>query len=217
MILSKEQIREIIARRVAQEFNDGDIVTLGIGLPTLAANFIPPEKHIFLQSENGIVGSGSILSPEKADSRISDAGGNFVSIQQGGCFFDSLTSFSIIRGGHVNITVLGALQVDEEGNLANWLVPGKMVPGMGGAMDLVVGAQKVIVAMEHTTKGEPKILPKCTLPLTAEKEVDLIITEKCVMKVTPNGLLLTQISPYSSLEDIKATTPASFEIADGIC
>lgn len=214
--LSKERIREIIAKRVAQEFQENDVITLGIGLPTLVANYISEDKHIFLQSENGILGAGGMLSPLEADKRISDAGGNLVSVRNGGCFFDSLTSFSMIRGGHINATVLGGLQVDEEGNLANWLVPGKMVSGMGGAMDLVVGAQRVIVSMEHTAKGEPKILKKCTLPLTAAHEVNLIITEKCVMSVTPHGLVLKEISAYSSLEDIKATTQANFEISSDL-
>lgn len=211
--LSKEFIREIIARRVAKEFHENDVVTLGIGLPTLVANYIPKDMHVFLQSENGILGAGEMLHPQEADKRISDAGGNLVSIRNGGCFFDSLTSFSMIRGGHINVTVLGGLQVDGEGNLANWLVPGKMASGMGGAMDLVVGAQKVIVAMEHTAKGEAKILKKCTLPLTATHEVDLIVTEKCVMSVTPNGLILTEISAYSSLDEIRATTQADFNVS----
>jgi len=147
MQMEKDELRHMIARRVAQEFKDGDVVTLGIGMPTLASNYIPENVHVFLQSENGILGASGILPLEEADFSITDAGGNHVSIGKGGCFFDSLTSFSMIRGGHINTTVLGALQVDEEGNLANWLVPGKIVPGMGGAMDLVVGAQKVIVMM----------------------------------------------------------------------
>ena len=158
MEMDKNELRHLIARRVAQEFKDGDVVTLGIGMPTLASNYIPKDVHVFLQSENGILGASGILPLDQADKSITDAGGNYVSIGAGGCFFDSLTSFSMIRGGHINTTVLGALQVDEEGNLANWLVPGKIVPGMGGAMDLVVGAQKVIVMMEHTAKGAPKIL-----------------------------------------------------------
>ena len=216
MELSKDEIRHLIAKRVAKEFKDGDVITLGIGMPTLASNYIPDDIHVFLQSENGILGACGILPENEADKSITDAGGNYVNICSGGCFFDSLTSFSMIRGGHINTTVLGGLQVDEEGNLANWLVPGKIVPGMGGAMDLVVGAQKVIVMMEHTAKGEPKILKKCTLPLTAQHEVDMIITEKCVMHVTPQGLLLTEISKYSSLEDIKASTQADFKVADDL-
>ncbi len=216
MELTKEEIRHFIAKRVAQEFKDGDVVTLGIGMPTLASNYIPKDIHVFLQSENGILGASGILPLDVADLSITDAGGNYVSISGGGCFFDSLTSFSMIRGGHINTTVLGGLQVDEEGNLANWLVPGKIVPGMGGAMDLVVGAQKVIVMMEHTAKGSAKILKKCTLPLTAEHEVDMIITEKAVFCVTKNGLVLKEISRYSSLEDIKATTEADFQVDENL-
>lgn len=212
MQMDKDELRHMIARRVAQEFKDGDVVTLGIGMPTLASNYIPKDVHVFLQSENGILGASGILPLDKADKSITDAGGNYVSIGAGGCFFDSLTSFSMIRGGHINTTVLGALQVDEEGNLANWLVPGKIVPGMGGAMDLVVGAQKVIVMMEHTAKGMPKILKKCTLPLTAIHEVDMIITEKCVMERASDGLWLKEINHLSTLDEIYATTEANFKV-----
>lgn len=216
MELDKNELRHMIARRVAQEFKDGDVVTLGIGMPTLASNYIPENVHVFLQSENGILGASGILPLEEADKSITDAGGNYVSIGAGGCFFDSLTSFSMIRGGHINTTVLGALQVDEEGNLANWLVPGKIVPGMGGAMDLVVGAQKVIVMMEHTAKGMPKILKKCTLPLTAIHEVDMIITEKCVMERASDGLWLKEINKLSTLDEIYATTEANFKVASDL-
>lgn len=208
MDLTKEQIREIIARRVAKEFHDGDTITLGIGLPTEVANYIPASVHVLLQSENGIIGVGPKADTTNADSRISNAGGTLVTIKEGGAYFDSLLSFGMIRGGHISATVLGALQVDAAGNLANWMIPGKFVPGMGGAMDLVVGARKVIVAMEHTAKGTPKILKKCTLPLTAAGEVDLIITEKGVIEVTPAGLVLREISPYSSKEDIINSTEA---------
>ncbi|MGN1063033.1 MAG: 3-oxoacid CoA-transferase subunit B [Alphaproteobacteria bacterium] len=208
MDLTKEQIREIIARRVAKEFHDGDTITLGIGLPTEVANYIPASVHVLLQSENGIIGVGPKADTTNADSRISNAGGTLVTINEGGAYFDSLLSFGMIRGGHISATVLGALQVDAAGNLANWMIPGKFVPGMGGAMDLVVGARKVIVAMEHTAKGTPKILKKCTLPLTAAGEVDLIITEKGVIEVTPAGLVLREISPYSSKEDIINSTEA---------
>lgn len=216
MEMDKNELRHMIARRVAQEFKDGDVVTLGIGMPTLASNYIPKDVHVFLQSENGILGASGILPLDQADKSITDAGGNYVSIGAGGCFFDSLTSFSMIRGGHINTTVLGALQVDEEGNLANWLVPGKIVPGMGGAMDLVVGAQKVIVMMEHTAKGAPKILKKCTLPLTAINEVDMIITEKCVMERKADGLWLKEINKLSTLDEIYATTEANFKIANDL-
>ncbi len=217
MELSKEQIREYIVRRVAQEFKDGDIVTLGIGMPTEAANFLPENVHISIQAENGIVGCGPNPENGKEDTRITNAGGVNVTILNGGAYFDSSLSFTMIRGGHINKTVLGALQVDEEGNLANYLIPGKFVPGMGGAMDLVIGAQNVIIAMEHCVKdGSPKILHKCTLPLTAVGAVDLIITEKCVIKVEKDGLHLREVSPYSSIEDIRATTEANL-IVDSDC
>lgn len=210
----KNMIKQIIAKRVAQEFNEGDVITLGIGLPTLAANYIDETKHITLQSENGLLGVGKMLDAQTADIHVTNAGGQFVDIVSGGAYFDSFLSFSMIRGGHINATVLGGLQVDQEGNLANWLVPGKLVPGMGGAMDLVVGAQKVIVAMEHTNHGEPKILKKCTLPLTASHEVDMIITEKGVFTCDSSGLTLIEISPYSDLADIRATTDADFKVSD---
>lgn len=215
-MLTKEEIRHRIAKRVAQEFNDGDIVTLGIGLPTLAADYIEEGKHVTLQSENGVIGVGKTPDEANSDERITNAGGKLISLIEGGCYFDSFLSFGMIRGGHINATVLGCLQVDMEGNIANWLVPGKLVPGMGGAMDLVVGAQKVIVAMEHTAKGEPKILKKCTLPLTAIKEVDMIITEKGVFTRDKNGLTLIEISDISSLEDIRQTTEAPFQIAPSL-
>ncbi len=207
--------KTIIAARVAQEFKDGDIVNLGIGIPTLAANFIPPSVQIILQSENGFVG----LMPldGEMDPDCVNAGGKPVSIQPGGAVFDSAMSFAIIRGGHVSATVLGALEVDQEGNLANWMVPGKMVPGMGGAMDLVVGAKKVIVAMEHTAKGDvPKILRQCTLPLTAKQEVDLIVTNLCVFEVTANGLVLTELAPGVTQEQVQAVTEAEFIVADSL-
>ncbi|MEG1451128.1 MAG: 3-oxoacid CoA-transferase subunit B [Cetobacterium sp.] len=216
MELTKEKIREIIAKRVAQEFKDGDVVNLGIGLPTEVANYIPDSIYVALQSENGLIGMGPTPSEAEADCRISNAGGSLVTIAPGGCFFDSFTSFGIIRGGHVDATVLGALQVDEKGNLANWMVPGKMVPGMGGAMDLVVGAKKVIIAMEHTAKGSPKILKNCTLPLTAANEVNLIVTEKGVLEVTDKGLVLKELSPFSSVEDIIATTEATILVDDNL-
>lgn len=216
MELDKKQVREYIAKRVAQELKDGYVVNLGIGLPTLVANYIPADMDVVFQSENGIIGVGSAPAPGEEDKDIINAGGGFVTVLPGAQYFDSCTSFGIIRGGHVDATVLGALQVDEEGNLANWMVPGKKVPGMGGAMDLVVGAKEVIVAMEHTANGQIKILKKCDLPLTAAKEVDLIITEKCVIKVTPKGLVLTEVSPYSSIEDVKATTGAELIIPEDI-
>lgn len=216
MELTKEKIREIIASRVAKEFGEDDVITLGIGLPTEVANYIPHDVHVIFQSENGLLGVGKKASEETKSRHITNAGGVHVEIKQGAAFFDSLLSFTMIRGGHIDATVLGALQVDEEGNLANWLVPGVFAPGMGGAMDLVVGAKKVIVAMEHTAKGEQKILKKCTLPLTAVKEVDLIVTERCVIKVEPYGLVLKEINPMFSLEDITSTISADLIISDDL-
>ena len=212
-VLSKEQTREYIVKRVAQEFRDGDVVTLGIGMPTLAANYIPDNIHISIQAENGIIGCGPKPAEGKEDEHITDAGGNFVTLNAGGCYFDSSLSFIMIRGGHIDKTVLGALQVDEQGNLANYLIPGKFVPGMGGAMDLVVGVKEVIIAMEHNVKdGSPKILKQCTLPLTAMNAVDLIITEKAVIKVEPDGLHLREISPYFTLDEVIASTEANLII-----
>lgn len=217
MELSKEQIREYIVKRVAKEFKDGDIVTLGIGMPTETANYLPEGVHISIQAENGIVGCGPKPEVGKEDFHFTNAGGALVTTLPGGAFFDSALSFTMIRGGHINKTVLGALQVDEKGNLANYLIPGKFVPGMGGAMDLVVGAQNVIIAMEHTVKdGSPKILKKCTLPLTAVGAVDLIVTEKAVIKVMDDGLHLKEVSPYSSIDDIFASTEADL-IVDEDC
>lgn len=216
MELSKEKTREIIAKRVAKELKEGDFVTLGIGLPTEVANYIPHDMHVMFQSENGLIGVGKKATAESCDIKVTNAGGVMVETKPGAAFFDSSLSFTMIRGGHISATVLGALQVDEEGNLSNWLVPGVFAPGMGGAMDLVVGAQKVIVAMEHKAKGEPKILKKCTLPLTAAKEVDMIVTERCVMKVTPHGLVLLEINPQHSIDDIVASVGAHFVVADGL-
>lgn len=212
MELTKEQAQEFIARRVAQEFRNGDVVTLGIGLPTKAVSYLPQDVSIIVQSENGVLGVGTYQDETCRDKHIINAGGVGVTINAGGCFVDSLMSFSMMRGGHIDITVLGALQVDAEGNLANWCIPGKFTPGMGGAMDLVAGTKKLIVAMEHTAKGSPKILKRCTLPLTAVNKVNMIITEKAVFDISPHGLILREISPYSSLEDIRSTTDADFEV-----
>lgn len=210
--MDKEQLQNYIASRVAKELSDGDIVNLGIGLPTRVANFIPENIEVILQSENGFLGLGPTPTAENYDPSIINAGGQPVTILPGGCFFDSATSFGIIRGGHIDVSVLGALQVDEKGNIANYMIPGKMVPGMGGAMDLVTGAKKVIVAMEHTAKGAHKILKECSLPLTAVNAVDLIITEMGVIKVTAEGLKLIEINPEYTVEDIKAATEASLII-----
>jgi acetate CoA/acetoacetate CoA-transferase beta subunit len=208
-------IKTIIAKRVAQEFKDGDVVNLGIGIPTMAADFISPSVHITLQSENGFIGLTALEG--EVDPDCVNAGGKPVSIKLGGAVFDSAMSFAIIRGGHVAATVLGALEVDQEGNLANWVVPGKMVPGMGGAMDLVVGAKKVIIAMEHTAKGgAPKILKKCTLPLTAKNEVDIIITNLCVFEMSKDGLVLTELAPEVTLEQVKAATEAEYTVSKNL-
>src|SRR5690554_3936603 len=214
--MDKAMIREIIAKRVAKELKDGDVVNLGIGLPTLVANYIPEGMDITFQSENGFVGLGPAPEPGKEDKDLVNAGGQPVTINPGGAFFDSAESFLIIRGGHVDATVLGALEVDEKGNLANWMIPGKMVPGMGGAMDLVTGAKRVIVAMNHTAKGNHKILKECTLPLTAVNAVDLIVTEMGVMEVTDKGLVLKEINPEYKVEDVQAATGATLIVADDL-
>lgn len=216
MTLSKEQCREIIAKRVAQEFKHGDVITLGIGLPTEAANYLPEGMHVVIQSENGMLGVGSRDFAVSGQAKITNAGGQPVTAKPGAVFFDTAMSFAIIRGGHVDATVLGALQVDEHGNIANWMIPGSFVPGMGGAMDLLVGSKKVIVAMEHKAKGEPKILKNCTLPLTAAGKVNRIITERAVMDVTPKGLVLKEVNPLFSVDDVINATGANLIIPDGL-
>ena len=208
--------KQIIAKRVAKELKDGQLVNLGIGLPTLVANYIPEGINVTFQSENGMVGMGKGCERGEEDINITNAGGQYVTILPHGAFFDSSMSFGLIRGGHVDMTVLGALEVDQHGNLANWIIPGKLVPGMGGAMDLVTGAKKVIVAMLHTVKGKSKILKNCTLPLTAKGAVDLIVTELGVMEVTKEGLLLKEISPSVTVEEIKNLTDADLIIADDL-
>ena len=207
--------RELIVKRVAKELKDGDVVNLGIGMPTLVANYIPEDMDVTFQSENGFLGLGPAPEAGCEDEYIVNAGAQPVTIKSGGMFFDSATSFAIIRGGHVDVTVLGALQVDEEGNLANWMIPGKMVPGMGGAMDLVVGAKRVIVAMEHTAKGAPKILKKCSLPLTASHQVNTIITEMGVMEVTAKGLELVEIAEGLTVE-VQAATEATLIVSENL-
>ena len=205
--------KTIIAKRVAKEIKDGDFINLGIGIPTMVVNYIPSDMKVVLHSENGFIGLGPTPEPDKADKDISNAGGQPASIVPGGMFFDSAFSFGLVRGGHLDATVLGALQVDSEGNLANWNIPGKMVPGMGGAMDLVVGAKKVILAMEHTAKGNPKILPKCTLPLTASECVDMIVTEMAVFKIENKKMTLIEHAENVTLEDIKAVTTAEYSVS----
>jgi acetate CoA/acetoacetate CoA-transferase beta subunit len=211
--MDKFQMKELIAKRVAKELHDGDVVNLGIGLPTMVANYIPKNMDITFQSENGFVGLGPAPKEGEEDKDLVNSGGQYVTVTPGAAFFDSATSFGIIRGGHVDATVLGALQVDEKGNLANWMIPGKMVPGMGGAMDLVVGAKKVIIAMTHTVKGKHKILEECKLPLTAAGQVNLIITEMGVMEVTDKGLVLKELGPEVTVEDVKSATGANLIIA----
>jgi 3-oxoacid CoA-transferase, B subunit len=206
--MDKDQVREVIARRVALELSDGDVVNLGIGLPTLVPNYLDEGVKVTLQSENGLLGAGPSPAAGEEDLEFTDAGGGFITAITGASSFDSATSFAIIRGGHVDVTVLGALQVDGKGNLANWIIPGKKVPGMGGAMDLVVGARKVIVAMEHTAKGAHKIMKQCTLPLTAAGQVNLIITEMGVLEVTPKGLVLRELHPGFTVEQVREATEA---------
>ena len=208
--------KELIARRVAKELHDGDVVNLGIGLPTMVANYVDHSMDITFQSENGMLGLGPVPAKELEDWDLTNAGGKPVTMTTGGCFFDSATSFGIIRGGHVDATVLGSLQVDEEGNIANWIIPGKMVPGMGGAMDLLVGAKKVIVAMQHTSNGEPKILKRCTLPFTAVKEVNMIVTELGVMEVTHQGLVLKEIAEGVTVEEVQSQTEATLIISEDL-
>lgn len=214
--LTKEEIRRIIASRAAKEFKDGDVVTLGIGLPTEVANYVPDGINVIFQSENGLLGVGKDQKGDNLDPRVINAGGGLVEIAKGACFYDSQMAFTMMRGGHIDATVLGALQVDEEGSLASWMIPGKMVPGMGGSMDLVVGAKKVIVAMEHLSKGQMKILKKCTLPLTAYKEVDTIITERCVFDFTPSGMVLVEINPMFTVDDIKSSVSADFIVPSNL-
>lgn len=204
--------KEIIARRAAQELNYGDVVNLGIGLPTMISDYVTDDLEVTLQSENGILGMGGAAPKGRKDKDVINAGGQNVSVKSGASFFDSSTSFGIIRGGHVDITILGALQVDKEGTLVSHIVPGKMVSGMGGAMDLVVGAKKVIIAMTHTAKGTPKLLDKVTLPPTAVKKVRRIITELAVIDVEKDGFKLVEISPETTIEEVKKLTGAYLKI-----
>jgi len=214
--MDKHEIRRVIATRVAKEFKDGDLVNLGIGLPTLVANYVPGNIDVTFQSENGFIGMGPAPEEGQEIKNLTNAGGQPVTILDSAAFFDSSMSFTIIRGGHLDCTVLGALQVDAKGNLANWMIPGKKVPGMGGAMDLVTGAKKVIVAMEHTARGSVKILTECNLPLTAVGVVDIIVTEMGVMKVTDKGLVLTEYNPQFTIEDIQAVTEATLIIDENL-
>ena len=201
--------KEIIARRVAQELVDGTLVNLGIGLPTLVARYVPAGINVAFQSENGIIGFGAPPPDGMEDPDLTDAGGAYISALPGAVSFDSSFSFALIRGGHLAMTVLGGLQVDAQGRLANWMVPGKLVPGMGGAMDLVAGARRVIVAMQHHAKGTPKIVPELTLPATAARRVSLVVTELAVIEPTEAGLVLRERAPGVSLEAIRAVTGAA--------
>lgn len=214
--MDKQQIRETIARRAAKELQDGYIVNLGIGLPTLIPNYLDDDVKVTIHSENGILRMGPKPAEGSEDPEMTDAGGAFTSVLPGGACFDSATSFGYVRGGHVDVTILGALQTDRHGNLANWCIPGKKTPGMGGAMDLLAGAKRVILAMEHTAKGNHKILEDCTLPLTAAGAVQLIITEMGVMEVTDKGIVLKEINPEFTVEQVQDATGTKLIIADDL-
>lgn len=210
--------KELIARRIAKEFNDGDLVNLGAGLPGLIGEFLPKDRRIYLQAENGIVGAGPNDPNAPADPFRTDASENPVSIVPGGCIVDSCTGFGLVRGGHLTATVLGTMQVDAEGSIANWMVPGGKFAGMGGAMDLVAGAKRVIVATEHCSKdGKPKILKKCTFPLTGYKVVSTIVTELAYIEVTDEGLVLKEVGPGVTIEEVVAKTEAPLIISPDVC
>lgn len=210
------EAKEIIARRAAQEIRPDTLVNLGIGLPSMVASFLPSGVHVFFQAENGVIGLGARPPEGMEDPDLTDAGGGFVTAVPGAASIDSAMSFGLIRGGYLDMTVLGGLQVDAAGRLANWMVPGKMVPGMGGAMDLVAGARRVIVAMIHTAKGRPKIVPECSLPLTATRRVSLIVTEMAVIEPTEQGLVLRECGPGATVADVVAATEAPLIIPDRV-
>ena len=206
----------VIARRVAKELRAGDLVNLGIGIPTLVANYVPPELKVFFQSENGLIGTGPVPEQGFAHPLLTDAGGRPISALPGASTFDSAMSFGLIRGGHVDVTVLGGLQVDSHGHLANWMIPGKMVPGMGGAMDLVSGAKRVIVAMQHAAKGKSKIVARCTLPLTSTRPVSLVVTDMAVIAFSDGRATLLETAPGVSVAEVVAVTEAELAIPDAV-
>jgi acetate CoA/acetoacetate CoA-transferase beta subunit len=206
----------IIARRIARELHSGMLVNLGIGIPTLVANYLPAGMNVFFQSENGLIGTGPVPEPGMAHPTLTDAGGRPVSALPGACTFDSAMSFGLIRGGHVDLTVLGGLQVDAAGRLANWMIPNKMVPGMGGAMDLVTGAKRVIVAMQHTAKGRPKIVNACSLPLTSTRMVDMVVTELAVITFDEGKATLLETAPGVSVAQVTEATEAPLIVAENI-
>jgi len=206
----------IIARRVARELSPGMLINLGIGIPTLVANYVPQDMHVFFQSENGLIGTGKVPAEGMAHPTLTDAGGQPVTALPGASTFDSAMSFGLIRGGHLDLTVIGGLQVDETGQLANWVVPGKMVPGMGGAMDLLTGARRVIVAMQHTAKGRPKIVKACTLPITARRKVDLVVTELAVIAFPDGRATLVETAPGVTSADVIAATEAELFVPDRV-
>jgi acetate CoA/acetoacetate CoA-transferase beta subunit len=204
----------LIARRIAQELRDGMLVNLGIGIPTLVANFVPAGMQVYFQSENGLIGTGAPPAEGMRHELLTDAGGKPVGALPGACTFDSAVSFGLIRGGHLDMTVLGALQVDATGQLANWMIPGKMVPGMGGAMDLVCGAKRVIVAMQHTAKGQPKIVQRCSLPLTSARPVDLVVTELAVIGFPRGRATLLEVAPGVTVDEVRTATEAELAVSE---
>lgn len=208
--------QSIIARRIAQELRSGMLVNLGIGIPTLVANFVPQGVNVFFQSENGLIGTGPVPEQGLAHPTLTDAGGQPVTALPGACAFDSAMSFGLIRGGHLDMTVLGGLQVDAKGRLANWMIPGKIVPGMGGAMDLATGAKRVVVAMQHTAKGKPKIVRQCTLPLTSTRPVDLVVTELGVISFADGQATLLETAPGVSIDEVLSHTEAELSVADTV-
>ena len=208
--------QEVIARRIARELSPGMLVNLGIGIPTLVANYLPEGMHVFFQSENGLIGTGAPPEEGMAHPTLTDAGGRPVTALPGACTFDSAMSFGLIRGGHLDLTVLGGLQVDQEGQLANWMIPGKMVPGMGGAMDLVTGAKRVVVAMQHTAKGASKIVNKCTLPITSVRPVDLVVTELAVIAFPDGRATLLETGPGISAAQVVGATQAELAIPNDV-